>query len=410
MQRNNQLRLLGNGSRGRHASLGPYLNLLPPSGEDIWAEIEQQVEALINQKINQLVYQTVQDDLTGPKLLSTTILRQLARETRQYLSTVDLPPIPSLIPSFRISSPLATSYFFSAQFANLSLSLLRDGVLFGSQWGWNSAYQQSIAQKLTKKVGDFTTYANQTYQNGYKNVVSSTAANNQQCQPFRSVNAFVRQMTLTVLDFVQNWPYFDATKYANPVRVYLSREIYSEPVGTCDNSRRINLPSSPIQPISPITVWGWDRIDAVQLTYPAGGGPGGVTQTARMGDQSGGSNQPPHGGFPSNNPVTVAAGLSGDILNAFTFTFQDGSQAGNWAATIQEDTHSASAMTAKFSRVFTSTEPASSMEALIAQYSALNFRLISNQVLRPSVCSISATRGNRHWEKWRQKQPPGRFR
>jgi hypothetical protein len=49
-----------------------------------------------------------------------------------------------------------------------------------------------------------------------------------------------------------------------------------------------------------------------------------------MGDQGGGSNQPPEGGTfnVSNNPVTVAAGLAGDILNAFTLTFEDGTSSG----------------------------------------------------------------------------------
>jgi hypothetical protein len=86
----------------------------------------------------------------------------------------------------------------------------------------------------------------------------------------------------------------------------------------------------PTQPISQITVWGWDRIDAVQLSYPPGGGPGGVTTTARMGDQDGDSNGPPYGGIfnVSSNPVTIAAGLSGSILNAFTFTFKNGATTG----------------------------------------------------------------------------------
>ena len=212
-----------------------------------------------------------------------------------------------------------------AQFANLNLALLRDGVLFGSSWGRDIAYLNIIQQKLTTAIATYTTYAQQTYQQGYKNVVNNTTTNYHDCQPFAAVNNFARQMTLSVLDFMQLWPYFDVSKYPNPQPVYLPREIYSDPVGRCDDSEPINLLSQPTQPISQITVWGWDRIDAVQLSYPSGGGPGGVTQTARMGDQNGGSNQSPHGGVfnVSNNPVTIAAGLCGDILNAFTFTFKD---------------------------------------------------------------------------------------
>jgi hypothetical protein len=49
-----------------------------------------------------------------------------------------------------------------------------------------------------------------------------------------------------------------------------------------------------------------------------------------MGDQNGGTNQAPGGGVFGvvSNPVTVAGGASGDILNSFNFTFQDGSGTG----------------------------------------------------------------------------------
>jgi hypothetical protein len=130
-------------------------------------------------------------------------------------------------------------------------------------------------------------------------------------------------MTLGVLDFANLWPSFSTT---TPTTVYLDREIYSDPVGTCDNSGPIALDPAPTAPPTQIYVWGWDRIDAVQLVYPPSCGPAGHTITARMGDQNGGSDQSPHGGVfdVSNNPVTVARGRAGDILNSFKFTFQDG--------------------------------------------------------------------------------------
>lgn len=56
-----------------------------------------------------------------------------------------------------------------------------------------------------------------------------------------------------------------------------------------------------------------------------------MTTTVRMGDQDGGSNVPPNGGVftvSANNPVTIAAGFSGDILSAFTFTFKNGTSTG----------------------------------------------------------------------------------
>lgn len=323
------------GILGAVPDVGPLLAALvyifwPSSQEDIWAEIEQQVEQLINQKIDQLVYQQVQDDLSG--------LQNALNDYLAAIQTGDLNTIPiywitadtafdEALPHFQSAGYELLLLPLFAQFANLNLSLLRDGVLSGASWGWNVSDQQMIAKKLTNAVSNFTQYANQTFQTGLKNVINSTQPNGHNTEPFQTVNNFVRQMTLSVLDFVTMWPYFDASTYPNPVTIYLSREIYSDPVGTADDSGQIVLPTNPTQPIKQITVWGWDRIDAVQLLYPEGGGPDGVTQTARMGDQDGGSNKPPYGGVldVSSNPVTTAAGLSGDILNAFQFTFQDGS-------------------------------------------------------------------------------------
>ena len=235
------------------------------------------------------------------------------------------------LPTFQLSSYQLLLLPLFAQFANLNLTLLRDGVQNGASWGWTPAIIASNTQKLTSKITAYTQYAQQIYQQGYNNIVANTPYDNHNCQPFRAINNYVRQMTLSVYDFTWLWPYFDVTKYPKPVNVYLDREIYSDPVGTCDDSGPINLPSVPTQPISQITVWAWDRIDAAQVTYPAGGGPGGVTTTVRMGDQDGGSNVPPNGGVftvSANNPVTIAAGFSGDILSAFTFTFKNGTSTG----------------------------------------------------------------------------------
>lgn len=326
------------GALGMVPEVGALLSALvyifwPKSGEDIWSEIEQQVEQLVDQKIDQLVYQQVQDDLTGLNNVLNDYLQAVqtgdtAAISAQWIATSTV--FDSQRPHFQSAGYQVLLLPLFAQFANLNLTLLRDGALFGANWGWSPAYTQSVITKLTSTITTFSQYAEQIYQQGYQNVVKNTGTYYHACEPFKSVNAYVRQMTLGVLDFAQLWPYFDTTKYPEPVTVYLDREIYSDPVGTCDSSGPINLPSPPTQPIEQISVWAWDRIDAVQLTYPAGGGPGGVTQTARMGDQSGGSNQPPHGGVftVSSNPVTVAAGYAGDILNAFSFTFKDGTNTG----------------------------------------------------------------------------------
>src|SRR5918992_610045 len=246
---------------GKIPAVGSLLSALvsifwPASGEDIWGEIEQQVEQAINKAIDQLVYEQVKNSLSG---LNNNMTDYLAAVQTGDTATVSETWITTdgdfdqQLPSFQAAGYELLLLPLFAQFANLNLTLLRDGVLFGSQWGWNATYVASMTQKLTKKITDYTAYvqgAQGIYQQGYQNVVSTTGTNNHQCQPFRSVNAYVRQMTLSVLGFVQLWPYFDPTKYPNPVTVSLDREIYSDPVGTADDSGPINLPSPPTQPIS----------------------------------------------------------------------------------------------------------------------------------------------------------------
>jgi hypothetical protein len=325
------------GAIGMTPEVGSILSALvyilwPQSGEDVWAEIAEQVEELIDAKIDELVYQQVSDDLAGLNnvlndYLATVQTGDITNTSQQWIIASSL--FDEQLPHFQSDGYEVLLLPLFAQFANLNLSLLRDGVLFGAGWGWNQSYQQMISKKLTDSIDNFVYYTNQYYQLTRYDL-QKTKKDNHKCEPFRSVNAYEREMTLSVLDFMQLWGYYDPTKYPDPVSVYLDREIYSDPVGTCDDSGAINIPGRAQQPMIEFTVWAWDRIDAVQVTYPSGAGPGAVTQTARMGDKSGGSNQPPHGGVfkVSGNPVTVAAGLAGDILNAFTFTFKDGTTTG----------------------------------------------------------------------------------
>lgn len=306
----------------------------PGSKEDVWGEIKAQVEALVDQKIDDLVYQQVTDDLTGLNNALTDYLNAAnsgdTEATQMYwISTRTV--FDTSLPHFQSAGyELLLSPLF-AQFANLYLALLRDGAAFGASWGWNDAYQQQVASDLTNSIQSFIGYANTTFNNGHDNVVKNTKADYHECQPFKAVNTYTREFTISLLDYMNMWAYYDYTKYPNGTNVLLTREIYTDPMGTCDDSGNIAIPFAPTQRPAELTVWGWDRIDAVQLTYPEGAGPGGVTQTPRMGDQDGGSNQPPHGGvfnIAAENPIIQARATYGSIVNSLEFLFNDGTTTG----------------------------------------------------------------------------------
>jgi len=325
---------------GMIPEVGTLLSVLvsifwPKSGEDVWSQIKDQVEQLIQKDISQEVYQDVQNNLNG-----------LQNDLQYYVTAAKHKENPSVIgdywitadsnfghdqPNFQSKDYQLLLLPLFAQFANLNLSLLRDGVLFGKSWGWDQNRMDDVVNELNQKILEFTKYVKDVYEAEYFQLSGLTAPNLHTGEPFRTVNAFVRQMTLGVLDFANLWPYFaKASQPDNPIEINLNREIYSDPVGTANDSGLIMLPSPPTLPISQFTVWGGGLIDAVQLAYPEGGGPNGVTVTARMGDQpsknGGGSNQPPHGGVfdVSNNPVSVVTVYAGDVLNALQFDFIKG--------------------------------------------------------------------------------------
>ncbi len=308
----------------------------PPTKEDIWGEIEEKVEQLIDEKIATYAYNDVKAALDGLHLAM-----------KEYLNAVDASQDnPSVIsenwtaanqnfvqslPKFQLEDYQLLLLPLFAQFANLHLTLLRDGVLFGSQWGWAQRYVDSIQKELSTAIQKYQDYTDNVYNANLMEVrvrAEFRAALQEPCEPFRTVNQFVRGMTESVLDYRNIWQYFDPKRYPDPVTISFDRELYSDPCGTCTDSGSIDLLSSkpPTASMEQITVWGWDRIDAIQIDYPSGQGPDGWTSTGRMGNSSGGSSTPPAGGV-FDVRVSRLTGVwvgYGDIVNALWFSFGGG--------------------------------------------------------------------------------------
>lgn len=312
--------------------LSALVDIFWPNPEvDIWAQIEAKVEALVNQKIAERVWQQVSESLAGLQNVLDDYLYAAKNfpNDPKYISEKfnvaqghflhDLPQFQSkgyellLLPLF-------------AQFANLHLGLLRDGAAFGSNWGWSPDVLERIRKQLVDGISNYTGYATRIYDAGLADTRAKAPSNPAKTEPFNTVNRFVREMTLTVLDFRAMWPYYDVVKYPTPPKIYLDREIYSDAVGTSDDSP-FSIPGIPGAAPSRVIVWGWDRIDAIQVDYPQGGGPDGKTSTGRMGNSKGGSDAPPHGGnFDiGGNPVTLVRARYGHIVNALWFQFKNGS-------------------------------------------------------------------------------------
>ena len=313
------------------------IDVLWPSKEDVWSEIKANVEALIqsdlNQKLNNYNYDIVDKSLSGLKLDMANYLSSAtsidSKRTGDLFNDVQNQMLHDLpcFQSFGISSnglwtpgtleeqqiallllPLFT------QFANLHLSLMRDGVLCGSKWGWSEYDVNSLKDVLKSYIKSHTDYCNNTYNNALQNLINNTPTNNHLTEPFLTINRFVREMTLSVLDFKNMWMYYDPTVYPEPIKINLSREIYSDPMGSSTDSgpARVNL--SVNNEISRIEVWGSakpdylfpgdghatenfpensliDLVDACAVEYVALNSVDNPGNTGRMGDISGGSNQ-----------------------------------------------------------------------------------------------------------------------
>ena len=221
------------------------------------------------------------------------------------------------------------------QFANLYLGLLRDGVLAGTTW-WSDKELDKRKKDLRDKISDFVQYVPPIYQAGLK-VKRQTPADAHRCQPFRTVNEYVRFMTLSVLDYAETWPYYDPEATLDPPTPALNREIYSDPFGTADTSGPIRLPwtAPPTNVIDRVLVYGnvySNRIRAIEVRYYQDkdhpGGPNGARSIGPMGAGGVDGHEliPPLGGTcwvgPSKlKSINVAAG---DVLQGITLYTTDG--------------------------------------------------------------------------------------
>lgn len=302
----------------------------PSSGEDVWGEIKAQVEAVMDKKISDLVYQDVQESLQGLQAVVNSYLEIVDSGDTEVISerwSAANADFIQQLPSFQASGYEVLLLPLFAQYVNLYQSLLRDGIMKGASWGWNDDVVSSVSSDMTQYTLQFMQWVDTWYSSGYQSIVSTTKSDDHACEPFKTVNAWVRTMTLGVRDHRWLWGYVsEAAHGLGPFTVYLAREIYTDPKGTCDDSGNIVIPTQPTKFPSEIKVWSGSMVDGAQVSYPAGGGPNHVTTTARMGDQHGGSL---NGQYDvSSNPVIEAGGRSGTALNALRFVFQDGKDTG----------------------------------------------------------------------------------
>ena len=315
--------------------LSGLVGALWPTPEDSpWNKIKAQVSQFVEQKFDEYTYNTASgklDDLRqnmvdyGQKVKdgSLTEINSIWLATKEiFVNDLDAFTTPEYEV---ILLPLYTQY------VNLYLALLRDPLIptkqdptvrTGKTWGMTDQDILDTNSTLQHFISIANSHVQGAYITGRNNVVNNVQDDRMKVEPFKSTNAYDRTMTMLVLDYWDTWGYYDITTFPNgavnpdgtPVHLF-NREIYSDPIGNIVNGTipqppGIVLPAPATQFPTRVTVWGGERIDAVQVFYDNGGGPGGVTATPRMGDKNGGSAQSPQGG-------TVAVSPDLPIIQAF---------------------------------------------------------------------------------------------
>jgi hypothetical protein len=239
--------------------------LWPPSGENIWQEIEANVEALIGQQLSQYTQQQVTEDLTG-----------LQNVLADYNTAVkDSAGNPSFIsenfvtargqfdairPHFMAAGNEVLLLPLMAQMANLHLVLLRDGVQFGKSWGWNDQEVADTETQLKARISDYTSWVSTWYANGMSALSGSS---------WQTQNAFARQMTLGATDFAYYWPSFDPrTNPGGRVPPVPTREIYSDPIGY-EQDYAPNPTAAPATTLSNLSIYGFNMLGSLPIVVGA---------------------------------------------------------------------------------------------------------------------------------------------
>ena len=237
---------------GEIPEIGGFISLLigffwPESSKDVWDEIKEKVEKLVDQKIDEEVYQLVKEDLTG-----------LGNILKAYNNAIKISDDPAFISENFVSCDIqfrAQLPHFSSKgheesllplysiYAILHLTLLRDGILNSDKMAWKPNTKQLYIDDISNFIKEYCDYIDSTYKaiQAKANAQAETEAQNDfyGVKYFRIKNDCYRKYQLAALDFREIYPYFDPIKYPTKVTVNLTRVLYCGPFGGNDNGFKI---------------------------------------------------------------------------------------------------------------------------------------------------------------------------
>jgi hypothetical protein len=153
----------------------------------VWSEITDQVEAFIDERISDLVYQQVQEDLEGLKNnLDEYLWAVQNSQIQTYISekyNVALGDFLQQLPHFQSKGYELLLLPLFAQFANMHLTLLRDGALYGNSWGWTEEIQQHTREQIVDTIGSYIEYTETIYNQGLQDTQKNAPSKKHYTEP-----------------------------------------------------------------------------------------------------------------------------------------------------------------------------------------------------------------------------------
>ncbi|KAB2393475.1 MULTISPECIES: insecticidal delta-endotoxin Cry8Ea1 family protein [Bacillus cereus group] len=208
-------------------------------GQDPWKELMDRVEILIEQKLTEYARSKALAELEGLQNIMKSYVDALeswqnnsrnsqARLLVQQRFVVADSHFKKAMPSFAIKNYEVSLLPVYAQAANLHLLLLRDSQIFGKEWGMPQNEIDIFYNEQLNSLEKYSDHCVEWYHTGLNQLKDKGSS----AKNWVDYNRYRREMTLAVLDIVALLPNYDIYMYPMPVHAELTREIYTDPVGS----------------------------------------------------------------------------------------------------------------------------------------------------------------------------------
>jgi len=215
-----------------------FLNTIWPSDADPWKAFMAQVEVLIDKKIEEYAKSKALAELQGLqnnfedyvnalnswKKTPLSLRSKRSQDRIRELFSQAESHFRNSMPSFAVSKFEVLFLPTYAQAANTHLLLLKDAQVFGEEWGYSSEDVAEFYRRQLKLTQQYTDHCVNWYNVGLNGLRGSTY------DAWVKFNRFRREMTLTVLDLIVLFPFYDIRLYSKGVKTELTRDIFTDPI------------------------------------------------------------------------------------------------------------------------------------------------------------------------------------